>query len=110
MRLAEQGKLDLDRDVGAYLGWQVRNPAFPDAPITYAALLSHRSGLRDNVDYIVPLDGDLSVLMADNKAWELRYPPGEYFSYANINSPLIAAVMEGRNRRALRCADGAAGA
>jgi CubicO group peptidase (beta-lactamase class C family) len=33
-------------------------------------------------------------VMANPDAWEQRYPPGTYFSYANINSPLIAAVME----------------
>jgi CubicO group peptidase (beta-lactamase class C family) len=94
MRLAEQGKLDLDRDVSLYLGWQVRNPAFPDVPVTMRQLLSHRSGLRDRIDYIVPLDGDLSTVLAKPEAWETKYAPGAYFSYANINSPLIAAVME----------------
>jgi CubicO group peptidase (beta-lactamase class C family) len=95
MRLVEQSKLDLDRDVNDYLGWRVRNPAFPDAPITLRALLSHQSGLRDSVDYIVPLDGSLEAVLADPKAWELGHAPGIYFAYANINSPLIAAVMEG---------------
>jgi CubicO group peptidase (beta-lactamase class C family) len=95
MRLLEQGKLDLDRDVNDYLGWRVRNPAFPDAPITLRALLSHQSGLRDSVDCIVPLDGSLEAVLVDPKAWELDHVPGTYFSYANINSPLIAAVMEG---------------
>lgn len=94
MRLSEQGRLDLDRDVSAYLGWHVRNPAFPGAPITLRALLSHRSGLRDSVDYIVPLDGSLAEVLANPKAWDARHRPGAYFSYANINSPLIAAVME----------------
>lgn len=94
MRLVEQGELELDRDVGLYLGWQVRNPHFPDTPITLRVLLSHRSSLRDAVDYIIPLDGKLEVVMTNPKAWDDVHPPGTYFSYANINSPLIAAVME----------------
>jgi CubicO group peptidase (beta-lactamase class C family) len=94
MRLVDQGKLDLDRDVSQYLGWQIRNPAFPDTPITMRQLLSHRSGLRDNIDYILPLDGDLQSILSNPKAWEAKHKPGDYFSYANINSPLIAAVLE----------------
>ncbi len=95
MRLSEQGKIDLDRDVNEYLGWRVRNPAFPNAPITLRALLSHQSSLRDTVDYIVPLDGSLENVLANPKAWDVDHAPGTYFSYANINSPLIAAVLEG---------------
>src|SRR4029453_8544207 len=33
MKLVEQGKLDLNRDVSSYLGWQLRNPSFPGQPI-----------------------------------------------------------------------------
>ena len=95
MRLVEAGKLDLDRDVGSYLGWKVRNPAFPDMPITLRQLLSHRAGLTDGIDYIVPLDGDLSDVLANPKAWDGAHPPASYFQYANINSPLIAAALEG---------------
>jgi CubicO group peptidase (beta-lactamase class C family) len=94
MRLVDQGKLDLDRDVSQYLSWKIRNPTFPDSPITLRQLLSHRAGLRDSIDYILPLDGELEKILADPKAWEAKYKPGGYFSYANINSPLIAAVLE----------------
>ena len=94
MRLVEQGKIVLDRDVSDYLKWKVRNPAFPNASITMRQLLTHRTGIRDNVDYIIPLDGRLESVLTDPKAWETKYKPGAYFSYANLNSPLIAAVVE----------------
>jgi CubicO group peptidase (beta-lactamase class C family) len=94
MRLVDQGKIDLDRDVSSYLGSRVRNPAFPDTPVTMRHLLSHRTGIRDNIDYILPLDGRLESVLSNPNAWEAKYPPGAYFSYANLNSPLIAATIE----------------
>src|SRR6476659_253122 len=64
MRLVEQGRLDLDRDVSDTLGWTLRNPAFPDRPITLRLLLSHRSSLRDDVDYAIPLGTELRAALA----------------------------------------------
>lgn len=94
MRLVEQGTLDLDADVSDSLGWRLRNPAYPDAPITLRLLLSHRSSLTDTVDYVLPLDADMQHVLADPKAWDTEHPPGAYFRYANFNFPVVAAVME----------------
>lgn len=94
MRLVEQGKLDLDADVSRVLGRKLRNPAFPDQPVTLRLLLSHRSSLTDNVDYVLPLDADMLAVLDDPKAWDADHPPGTYFRYTNFNFPVIASVME----------------
>ncbi len=94
MRLVEQGTLDLDADVSDILGWSLRNPAYPEAPITLRLLLSHRSSLTDNIDYVLPLDADMQNVLADPKAWDAAHPPGAYFRYTNFNCPVIAAVIE----------------
>ena len=94
MRLVEQGKLDLDRDVSDYLGWRLRNPAFPDRPITLRLLLSHRSSLRDGVDYAIPLGTELRTALAAPAAFDAEHPPGTFFRYSNLNFPVIASVME----------------
>lgn len=94
MRLAEAGRLDLDADVSAALGWRLRNPAFPDAAITLRLLLSHRSSLTDGVDYIVPLGVRLQDALADPEAWDAAHPPGGYFRYTNLNLPVVATVIE----------------
>ncbi|WP_066807919.1 serine hydrolase domain-containing protein [Sphingomonas asaccharolytica] len=94
MRLVEQGKLDLDSDVSGWLGYSFRNPAFPDTPITLRLLLSHRSGLTDNIDYVLPLDGDMHATLANPKAWDAEHAPGTFFRYTNFNFPVVAAVME----------------
>jgi len=94
MRLVEQGKLDLDRDVSDYLGWRLRNPAFPDAPITLRLLLSHRSSLADAADYILPIGTTIERHVQNAKAWDAAHRPGSYFRYTNLNLPVVATAME----------------
>jgi CubicO group peptidase (beta-lactamase class C family) len=94
MRLVEQGKLDLDRDVSDYLGWSLRNAAFPDRPISLRLLLSHRSSLKDGVDYAVPYGTTLQSVLGNPAAFDAAHPPGAYFRYSNLNFPVVAAVME----------------
>ena len=94
MRMVETGQLDLDRDVSDYLGWPLRNPAFPDRPITLRLLMSHRSSVTDGVDYAVPLGTELRAVVANPAAFDSSHPPGAFFHYSNLNFPIIASVME----------------
>ena len=64
MRMAEAGSLDLDRDASDYLGWQLRNPGFPETPVTLRMLLSHTAGVRDANDYRVPLGKSVQAALA----------------------------------------------
>ncbi len=96
MRLVDAGKLDLDRDVSDYLGWKLRNPAFPDRVITLRLLLSHQSSLLDGPDlYIIPLGESLRARLADPRVWDDGHAPGSgWFQYTNLNFPVVATVME----------------
>lgn len=95
LRLADEGKLDLDRDVSDYLGWTLRSPHYPAAKVTLTDLLSHRAGLSDRAGYIIPLGESLAAKFADPASWRADGPPGEApFEYANLGSPLVATVLE----------------
>ncbi len=95
LRLVDQRRLDLDRDVSDYLGWRLRNPAFPETPITLRLLLSHRSSLTDDADYLIPLGETVRQRLADPKAWDAVHAPGStWFHYTNLNFPVVASVME----------------
>ncbi|MCL9982969.1 MAG: beta-lactamase family protein [Erythrobacter sp.] len=95
LRLADEGKLSLTRDVSDYLGWKLRSPYHPDAPVQLTDLLSHRAGLSDKAGYIIPLGESLEAKLADPSAWRETGPPGEAaFEYANLGSPLVATVLE----------------
>ena len=96
LRLVDQHRLSLDRDVSDYLGWRLRHPAFPDRPITLRLLLSHQSGLVDGDDlYLIPLGASLKARLADPRVWDSAHAPGSgWFHYTNLNFPVVASVME----------------
>jgi CubicO group peptidase (beta-lactamase class C family) len=96
MRLVDAELLDLDRDVSHYLGWRLRNPAFPDAPITLRLLLSHQASLLDGEDeYVIPLGETLRARLQADHLWDAAHAPGSgRFRYANMNFPVIASVIE----------------
>ncbi len=95
LRLVDEGKLNLDRDVSDYLGWKLRSPYHPDAPVTLAHLLSHRAGLSDKSGYVIPLGESLQAKLADPASWRDTGPSGEAaFEYANLGSPLVATALE----------------
>ncbi|MEL7018848.1 MAG: serine hydrolase [Pseudomonadota bacterium] len=99
--LVDAGKLDLSTDVSDYLGWSLRNPAYADQPITTGQLLSHVGTIRDPAQYWVLAPGTIEDLFADDAAAPFAQAgsgdraPGTYFTYANLNSGLLATVMEG---------------
>lgn len=94
--MVDAGVIDLDRDVSGYLGWRLRNPAFPDNPISLRLLLSHQASLLDGADeYVIPLGDTLRDRLAAPQLWDSAHAPGSgRFHYANMNFPVVASVIE----------------
>lgn len=90
-RLAEEGKLDLDADISDYIGVEVRNPAYPDDPITLRMLLSHTSGL-ENASYADSLEKLQKKLQSASTFTENR--PGDLFAYNNFGFGVIGSICE----------------
>lgn len=104
-KLIDEGVIDPDRDVSAYLGWSLSNPAFPDRKITARQLLSHVSSIRDPEEYWVAAPGEFRSLFAGASspfaapAGGVDVGPGAWFQYANLNYGVLAAVIEGATQQ-----------
>lgn len=101
MQLVEQGRVDLDDDVSDWLGFNLRNPKFPDDPITVRQLLAHTSSIRDGgrywllgeevfSDFFLP-DG---ALFGEGAYFADDHAPGSYFAYSNLGFGVLAGVIE----------------
>jgi CubicO group peptidase (beta-lactamase class C family) len=113
MQLVERGVLRLEADVNEYLPYTVRNPSFPDRPITLEHLLTHTSGLAWPVNndvvpgYYQPYPGDSSPPLGEwireliqpggsryaRAVWK-DVPPGHAELYSNLGVSVAAYVVE----------------
>lgn len=106
LQLYENGYFDLDDDVNKYLPFSLRNPHFPEEPITMRMLFAHQSSLQDPPtllfhffatpysydwleEYLTP-DG----CIYDPNVWSDTCAPGERFYYANIGYELLGYIFE----------------
>ncbi len=107
LTLFDKGLFKLDDDVSNYLGFVLRNPKYPNDPITFRKLLSHTSSILDGSKY----DDFLNASKTDNPPalTDLFLPTGKYytddiwmdkspndcfFTYANINFGLVGTLIE----------------
>lgn len=108
MTLVEEEIVDLDTDISTYLEFDLRNPNFPNIPITVRQLLAHTSSIRDGSHYFMGINGnfrdffiadesDESAYHFENGAHFASYDnqgPGEYFTYSNLNFGILAGIIE----------------
>ncbi len=93
MQLVEAGKLSLDDDFSKLVGFQVRNPKFPNTTITLRMIMSHTSSVNDSQGYF-SLD---AIDPSKNKEYAKcynDYEPGKGYAYCNLNFNMTGAVIE----------------
>lgn len=93
MQLVERGKLDLDADVSDIMGFVIRNPKYPDTPITVRMLLSHLSSMSDANGYFTLDNLNRETSRTWEKAWN-SYEPGSRYQYCNLGYNTLGAIVE----------------
>ena len=101
MTLYDQGKLDLDRDISSYLGFKVRNPAFPNTPITARMLLSHTSSLSPDASDYHP-DWSRIGKKGYDPIFNESAEPGTVYAYADYNGALFGCLIEAITKQSVQ--------
>lgn len=87
MTLYEQGKFGLDDDINQYLPFKVRNPNYPDLPITFRMLLTHSSSIQDSPVYAEYYTLQKTPVLPDSQT-----PLGEYLKdYLSLDGKLFSS-------------------
>ncbi|MFX0091944.1 MAG: serine hydrolase domain-containing protein [Candidatus Hodarchaeota archaeon] len=75
LQLYEQGLIDLDDDVSSYLPFELRNPSYPDVPITIRMLLTHQSSLNSSQEICGYYQLKFQDLFRNISQFNEIYPP-----------------------------------
>lgn len=96
MQLVEQGKLDLDRDISAYFGYEIVNPYYPKTPITLRQCMSHTTSLSQGGGYSFQSRTVHDLLAKEMHHWSnfTREKPGAIYEYSNFGAGLMGSMME----------------
>lgn len=109
LQLWEKGLINLDADINDYLDLKIRNPKYPETPITIFQILTHTSSINDANSYVNSYScGDPTISLSD---WIYNYltPDGKYYiqnenfcdwkpgskeKYSNVAFGLLGLIIE----------------
>ncbi|GHU77300.1 hypothetical protein AGMMS49992_24750 [Clostridia bacterium] len=99
MRLWEMGNFNLDDDIGKHYDFPIRNPYYPNDPVTFRQVMTHTASLLDGGHYYRALNGDVvslrSVFTGDYATTDFQpRRPGTYYAYSNFGGSLIGSMIE----------------
>jgi CubicO group peptidase (beta-lactamase class C family) len=95
MQLVAEGKLDLDRDVNAYLDFRVPTPA-GGVPVTLRRLMTHRAGFEEHLKDLFARGGapaPLGPWLAGALPRRI-FPAGDVPAYSNYGMALAGYIVE----------------
>jgi CubicO group peptidase (beta-lactamase class C family) len=95
MQQVEQGKLDLDKDVNAYLDFMI--PPYQGKPITLRNIMTHTAGFEEQVKDILSMNAKTYVPYDQLlKRWVPNrvYAPGSTPAYSNYATALAGYIVQ----------------
>ena len=96
MQLVEEGKLDLDRDLSEYYGYDIRNPYVPDSRLTLRNLMTHTASLKVSGGFTNTKATLRSLLSTDKKQSANYYNEafGSVYRYSNFGAGIMGSLIE----------------
>lgn len=95
MQQVQAGKLDLDRDINAYLDFKIP-PAF-GKPITLRHLMTHTAGFAETAKYLLIYDSKGLLPLGPTLKRHIPdriYPPGTMPAYSNYGASLAGYIVQ----------------